>query len=166
MCFHLCFSIFLQDALHDAQKHNKHESTSPSIRVSGQWLTSCSVFSGESSEVYFLLKCVLSSQWLIKNKLERIPEVFTVKSLKPAVRARESEHLEEAFSLQELSNPCLRPDHRLSLCQGQEFSCWPRDLILPLPLQSPRHPPIDGAGGEPRNYQKEDKTVNHFPIPP
>lgn len=60
----------------------------------------CSVFSGESSEVYFLLKCVLSSQWLIKNKLERIPEVFTVKSLKPAVRARASEHLEEAFSLQ------------------------------------------------------------------
>ena len=64
----------------------------PNISFSFLWL--------ELNEGHFLLKCTLSSQWLIKNKEERIPKVFTVKSLKPAARARESEHLEEVFSLQ------------------------------------------------------------------
>ena len=29
-----------------------------------------------------------------------------------------------------------------------------------------QNPPINGAGGEPRDYQKEDKTVNRLPVPP
>lgn len=37
----------------------------------------------------FSVKCPLSSQRFIKNKEGRILEVFTVKSFKPAVRARE-----------------------------------------------------------------------------
>lgn len=74
--------------------------------------------------------------------------MLTVKSLKPAVRTRESEHLEEPFSLQQLPNPCLRPDRHLSLCRGWELSCWSHDCPSSAPcFPSHRRSCLDSGDG-------------------
>lgn len=70
-----------------------------------------------------------------------------------------AEHLEEAFSLQQVLNPRLRSDHYLSLCQEWELSCGSCDRASSVSAEALC--PVQCRGRQ-KSCGKEGPMVHHF----